>query len=120
MGGGDLEVLVPEGVLGVGDDGGADEGGAGEDDGNVGVAGDDFFVGAVGVVGGDAGGAGGAGGETDAEALGEDVHVGEAAGLDDAEVEVAVEELGTGVASGCGGGGSSGAGRVQGVHGDWI
>lgn len=119
MGGGDVEVLVPEGVLGVGDDGGADEGGAGEDDGNVGVAGDDFFfVGAVWVVGGGAGGAGGAGGETTAEALGEDVHVGEAAGLDDAEVEVAVEEPGTGVAS-CGGC-CGGARRVRGVHGDWI
>lgn len=123
VGEGDLEVLVPLGVLGAGDDAGAGNGGAGEGDGDVGVAGDDLRVLAlvVGAIGAGAGGEGGgpAGGEAATEVLGEQVHVGEATGLQDPEVEVAMEEDGlrlrggSGVGSrrprscrrGCGGGG---------------
>lgn len=99
VGEGDEEALVPEGVLRVGDDAGAGDGGAGDRDGHVGVAGDDlrpvaagvgvrfvFFV-VVGLGGGAA-----ADGAADAQALREEVHVGEVAGLVDLELEVAMEE----------------------------
>lgn len=91
MGQGDNEVLVPDRVLGVGDDAGAGDGGAGDGDGDVGVAGDGVVVA---VAGGGGGGGDGAlaGREAAAEVVGDDVHVGEAASFVDLEVEVAMEE----------------------------
>ncbi|GER39961.1 receptor expression-enhancing protein 3 [Striga asiatica] len=82
-------MLVPNGVLGIGNDAGAGDAGAGEADGDVGVAGDDVVVVFAAALGRGAGLV--AGGEQAAEALREDVHVGEAAGLDDLQVKVAVE-----------------------------
>lgn len=107
MGEEELEVLFPLGFLGVGDDAGAGEGGAGEENFDVGIAGDGLGFGleeergtrllarpelffAIGAAGGGEGEAAGA--EAAAEALGEHVHVGEVAGLVDAEVQVAVQE----------------------------
>lgn len=96
VGEGDVEVLVPMGVLGVGDDARAGDAGAGEADGDVGVGGDDLVVlleAAAAAVGAALEGLleGLEGGEEAAEALDEEVHVGEAPGFDDLEVEVAVE-----------------------------
>lgn len=84
VGNGDLEVLLPLRVLGVGDDAGAGDGGLWDDDGHVRVAGDDaavmleIAVTGSGIVGGvlGGGGAGVADGEAAAEALGGEVHVG--------------------------------------------
>lgn len=107
VGEGDEELLVPLRVLVVGDDDGSGDGGAGEGYGDVGVAGDALLegggpvVGFVGFGGGGGPGGGGfvgdgegeaAGGKAAAEALGEEVQVGEGAGLDDVEVQVAVEQ----------------------------
>ena len=44
MGEGDRKVLFPDGVLGVGNDPRASDGGSGEADGDVRVAGDDIVV----------------------------------------------------------------------------
>lgn len=108
------EPLVPCRILGVGDDGRAGHGGAGEADGDVRVTGDDLPAVVVAVAlalavaagsggdggpGGGGGGVGGlaveglaAGGEDAAEALRDHVHVGQAPGLQNLEFEVAVEE----------------------------
>lgn len=84
------EMLIPDRILRVGDDAGADDGGSSEADGDVGVAGDDLGV--VLLLGAGGGGDGGAaGGEAAAEALGEHVHVGEASCFDDSKVEISVE-----------------------------
>lgn len=93
------EMLVPPGILGVGDDTSAGDGGAGDGDLDVGVTGDDLAVVVVllllllGVGDGTSrsGEEGAARDEAAAEALGEDVHIGETTGLDDPELEVAVE-----------------------------
>lgn len=87
---GDEEMLIPDGILRVGDDAGADDGGSSKADGDVGVAGDDLVV--VLLLGaGGAGDGGAAGGEAATEALGEHVHVGEASCFDDSKVEISVE-----------------------------
>lgn len=103
------EALLPDGVLVVGNDGGARHHGAGDGERDVGVAGDDLpvvVVAAAGAAAGDGGGgwvlgpAGGgrsAGGEAPADLLGEEVHVGQQARLFDPEVEVAVQEHGLGL-----------------------
>lgn len=84
------EVLLPLGVLRVGDDSGAGDGGAGEADLDVGVAGDDLAVVAMLLVL-HLGAGGAAGGEAAAEALREHVHVGEGSGGLDPKVEISVE-----------------------------
>lgn len=94
------EALPPDGVLGVGDDGGARHDGAGDGQRDVGVAGDDLPVvvlaaaAAARRVLGPAGGGRAARGEAAADMLGEHVHVGQQARLEDPEVEVAVQEDG--------------------------
>lgn len=99
VGQGDDEVLLPDGELGVGYDAGASHGGAGDHDGDVGVAGDDPMMGVSPIVGG------GlvfllraaplerspAGGEAPPQVLGEGVHVGQSAGLAYPQLEVAME-----------------------------
>lgn len=87
---GDEEMLIPDGILRVGDDAGADDGGSSEADGDVGVAGDDLVVVLLLWAGGGGDGVA-AGGEAAAEALGEHVHVGEASCFDDSKVEISVE-----------------------------
>lgn len=104
------ELLPPARLLAVGYDGGARDDGAGDGERDVGVAGDDLAVvlapsallaAVAAAVGGvrlarRAGGGRAAGGEAAADVLGEHVHVGEQARLDDPEVEVAVQEDGLG------------------------
>ena len=97
-----MEALVPLRVLRVGDDARAGECGRGNGDGDVGVAGDDLPVvvqlpvvaaaGLAAAAGVDfAVGGGSAGGEAAAEALGEEVHVGERARLEDVELQISVQ-----------------------------
>jgi hypothetical protein len=88
------EALLPDGVLGVLDDGGARDDGPRDGEHDVGVTGDDLPVvlTAVRVLGGRAGGGRAAGGEAAAELLGEEVHVGQQARHEDPEVQVAVQE----------------------------
>lgn len=99
------EALIPDGVLGVGDDGGARHDGAGDGQRDVGVAGDDLPVVVPAAAAARGGGGGGRGlgpagggraarGEAAADLLGEHVHVGQQARLEDPEVEVAVQEDG--------------------------
>lgn len=96
------EALLPDGVLGVGDDGGARHDGAGHGQRDVGIAGDDVPVVVVVAAAsgggrrvlGPAGGGRAACGEAAAHVLGEHVHVGQQARLEDPEVEVAVQEDG--------------------------
>lgn len=83
-------MLIPDGILRVGDDASADNGGSGEADGDVGVAGDDLVVVLLLRAGG-GGDGGAAGGEAAAEALGEHVHVWQASCGDDSKVEISVE-----------------------------
>lgn len=95
----DAEALLPPGVLGVGDDPRLRDGGAGEADGDVGVAGDDLLgpdadAAPARVVAGAGGAAGAVAGEEAAHPLRHDVHVGEALGLGYPDVEVAVQEHG--------------------------
>lgn len=91
----DLEVLVPARVLRIGDHAGARDGGAGEADGDVGIAGDDLAVAVAGAVelpfSGDGGAASVERGEEPSDALREQVHVGERASLDDYQIEGPVE-----------------------------
>lgn len=87
---GDEEMLVPDWILRVGDDAGADDGGSSEGDGDVGVAGDDLVV-VLRLGAGGRGDGGAAGGEAAAEALGEHVHVGEESCFDDSKVEISME-----------------------------
>lgn len=87
VGHGHEEVLLPDGVLAVGDDVGAGDGGVGGDlDGDVGVAGE----GAVGGLAAD--GAGDARAEEVADPLGEHVLVGQVLGLVHPDVEAAVQQ----------------------------
>lgn len=92
------EMLVPPWILSVGDDASASNGGAGDGDLNVGVTGDDLVVMVLllllGVEDGTSrsGKQGAAGGKAAAEALGEDVHIGETTGFDDPKLKVTVEE----------------------------
>lgn len=94
----DAEALLPPGVLGVGDDPRLRDGGAGEADGDVGVAGDDLLgpdaAAPARVVAGAGGAAGAVAGEEAAHPLRHDVHVGEALGLGYPDVKVAVQEHG--------------------------
>jgi len=91
----DLEVLVPGRVLRIRDHAGARDGGAGKADGDVGIAGDDLAVAVAGAVelpfSGDGGTASVEGGEEPSNALGEQVHVGKKASLDDYQIEGPME-----------------------------
>jgi len=91
----DLEVLVPRRVLRVRDHAGARNGGAGEADGHVRIAGDDFAVAVAGMsllpFPGDGGAAGVKSREEPSHALGEHVHVRKEPSILDYQIEGAVE-----------------------------
>lgn len=76
VGEGDVEVVVPLRVLGVGDDVGAGDGGLRDDDCDVRVAGDDAVVVLLDLLVSGGGAASVAGSEAAAETLSSDVHVG--------------------------------------------
>lgn len=91
----DLEVLVPRRALRIRDHAGARDGGAGEAHGDVRIAGDDLVVAGAGAVELPFSGYGGAasveGGEEPSDTLGEQIHVGKAASLDDYQIEGPME-----------------------------
>lgn len=111
-----LKVLVPVGVLGVGDHAGASNGGAGDGHGDIGITSNDraMAMARAGIrvsvsVSGDFATAflgqkkiGARSDKASTEALGEVVHVGKVTGFDDPEMEIAMEEHG-GLCLGLGG-----------------